>query len=162
MNKREFIKELETRLSILEEKEIKDIINEYKDIIEAKVKDGTSELDAVLEFGSIDELCSEVLKAYKINPKFAEEKKKDPVKSFEGWVKNAASEMSKFARGIGNNMKDNGKSFTVEVVFEILIKLVIFLVILAILRIPFQILGVFGRGLFTISFTPVDFVFGTL
>ncbi|MEG1146062.1 MAG: DUF1700 domain-containing protein, partial [Bacilli bacterium] len=68
MNKKQFIKELEYKLSILDEQELKDTINEYKDIIELKVKSGITEEEAVLEFGELDELATEILKAYKINP----------------------------------------------------------------------------------------------
>lgn len=160
MGKKEFLKELENRLSILDEKEIKDIISEYRDIIEEKVKDGKKEEEAVLEFGSIEELCSEILKAYKINPKYADKNKtKDAVKTFEGWVKSAASEMSKFAKGVENNLNDKGKTLSIDLVFEILIKIVVLLVILAILRIPFYIIGGIGEGLFHISFSPIDVVF---
>ena len=70
MNKERFLKELEKRLSILVEKEKQDIINEYKDTIEEKIK---KELEAVNDFGDIDELAASILSAYKINSNYNKE-----------------------------------------------------------------------------------------
>ena len=52
------------------DEEKKDIINEYSDIIDEKVKHGKTEEESVKEFGNIDELAEEILKAYKINPNY--------------------------------------------------------------------------------------------
>jgi len=46
---------------ILSEEERNDILNEYKDTIEEKVKHGSSEEEAVADFGSIEELSREIL-----------------------------------------------------------------------------------------------------
>ena len=70
MNKDEFLEELEKKLSILNEKERQDIIDEYKDTISEKIKHGQTEEEAVSDFGDLDELVSEILDAYKINPKY--------------------------------------------------------------------------------------------
>lgn len=169
MNKRKFLRELENRLAILEEKEIKDISNEYRDIIEEKIKAGKIEAEAVAEFGSIDELCSEILKAYKVNPKFANRDDDDDfddteinAKTFQDWIKNIASDLSDFIKDIGKNFDHKGKPISLELVIEIFIKIIILLVILAVLRWPFQAIGYIGRNLFTISFSPIDFVFSIL
>ena len=53
MNKEEFLQKLEKELSILNNKERQDIIEEYKDTIEEKVKHGQTEEDAVRDFGNI-------------------------------------------------------------------------------------------------------------
>ena len=81
MNKKKFLKILEEKLQILSEEEINDILNEYKDTIEEKVKHGSSEEEAVADFGSVEELSREILKAYKINPDYS--KNKDKVKKIE-------------------------------------------------------------------------------
>ena len=98
MNKRDFLKSLEKKLSILDEQEIKDIINEYEDIIDQKVKDGKTEDEAVKEFGSIDELASEILKTYKLNSKYTKENEplKETINFFENGIKNAAHGMADF------------------------------------------------------------------
>ena len=70
MNKKEFLEKVEKKLSVLDEKERKDILDEYKDTISEKVKHGQSEEEAVADFGDIDELVKEVLSAYKIDPDY--------------------------------------------------------------------------------------------
>ena len=61
MNKEKFLEELEKRLIILDETEKQDILNEYKDIINEKVKHGKTEEEAIADFGSIDELVKKFL-----------------------------------------------------------------------------------------------------
>ena len=61
MNKKKFLKLLEEKLQIFSEEERNDILNEYKDTIEEKVKHGSSEEEAVADFGSIEELSREIL-----------------------------------------------------------------------------------------------------
>ena len=67
MKKEEFIKKLREKLSILEEKEIEDIVAEYTGYIEEKMQKGATEEEAIKDFGSIEELTKELLEAYKIN-----------------------------------------------------------------------------------------------
>ena len=168
MNKREFLRDIERRLSILDEQEIKDIINEYEGIINEKVKDGKSETDAVSEFGNIEELSSEILKAYKINPKYCNrdsigrDKTKEFARSFEEWIKYVSGEMAKFLKTAGDNLGKSGRTPSVELVLEIVVKIVILLIILAILKIPFNIIGGMWVGIFNFSFTPVDWMFTIL
>ena len=70
MTKKEFLKILEKRLAILNEDERKDIINEYRDTISEKVKNGQTEEAAIKDFGDIDELVKELLSAYKLDPDY--------------------------------------------------------------------------------------------
>ena len=70
MNKKEFINEIKTRLSILKKEEIDDIVNEYSEYIDEKIKSGKSESEAIKEFGDIDELVGGILDAYKINSEY--------------------------------------------------------------------------------------------
>jgi len=163
MNKKDFIKELEKRLEILDEKEIKDIVNEYKDIIDEKVKSGKSEEEAVSEFGSIDELATEILKAYKINPKYSNSNKdslKDAKESCEGWIKETAKTLSDTAKGIYDSLKKSNNDISVELVFELIIKFILMLIVLAILRLPFEIINGLGDSIFDMAFYPADEVLG--
>ena len=169
MNKREFLRDLERRLSILDEQEVRDIINEYEDIIDEKIKDGKSETDAVNEFGRLEELSSEILKAYKINPKYCNsntttgrDKAKEVVISFEKWIKYASGEMAKFLKNAGDVLSKSGRIPNLELVLEIVIKIVILLTVLAILRIPFYIIGGLWVGTSSFLFTPVDWIFAVL
>ena len=54
MNKEEFLKTLSKKLEILEEKERADTIDEYRDTIEEKMRNGQTEEEAVSDFGSVD------------------------------------------------------------------------------------------------------------
>ena len=70
MNKSSFISKLKKNLKILDENEVKDIVDEYSEIIDEKIKNGKTEEEAIKDFGDVNELCKEILKAYKINPKY--------------------------------------------------------------------------------------------
>lgn len=158
MNKKEFIKLLEQKLKILDENELKDIINEYKDTIDEKVKHGKREEDAVKDFGDIDELSKEILKAYKINPKYDTEEEKIAVKEvigdFESWVKRSSKTLADFSKGVYNDFKKS--NLTIELIFEILIKIIILLVLLAFLRLPFELINFLGESILDIAFYPLD------
>ena len=161
MNKKEFIKTLEEKLRILDENELKDIINEYKDTIDEKVKHGKSENDAVKDFGDIDELSKEILKAYKINPKYTEKKDdsknvKEVIDDCESLIKKGAKKMADFSKDVYNDFKKNNNGLTVELIFEILIKAIILLILFALLRIPFELINVLGKGILDIAFYPLD------
>lgn len=71
MNKAEFLKELEKRLHVLNDKERSDVLEEYAQHIEFKMESGLSEQEAVRDFGSFDELVAELLDAYSINSEYA-------------------------------------------------------------------------------------------
>lgn len=66
MDKREFLKELEKYLDILEEQEQQDILNEYSQHIEMKMKKGMSEEEAIEDFGDVEVLAGDILSAYHI------------------------------------------------------------------------------------------------
>lgn len=80
MSKREFLEELKNFLSILEEREQKDILDEYSQHIEMKIKDGMSEEEAIRDFGDIRELASDIMAAYHVKlPQEEEVKEQEPV-----------------------------------------------------------------------------------
>lgn len=70
MNKSEFLSELEKRIRVLDKSEIKDILAEYSQHIDMEISNGQSEEDAIKSFGSIEELTSEILVAYHVNPEY--------------------------------------------------------------------------------------------
>ena len=57
MNKSEFLKRLAALLHILQEDEVKDILDEYEQHIDMKMEGGMSEHDAIRDFGSVEELA---------------------------------------------------------------------------------------------------------
>ena len=60
MDKNTFMRELERSLSVLQESELRDILSEYEQHIDMKVKSGLSEEEAIADFGSIPELTAEI------------------------------------------------------------------------------------------------------
>ena len=117
MNKIEFLTDLERKLSILDEQEINDIINEYGGIIDEKIKDGKSETEAVNEFGNIEELSSEILKTYKINPNYRNGnangggKATAVLRSFEEWVRHVSDKIAKFSKNVSDGLCKSGGAF---------------------------------------------------
>ena len=66
MDKNTFMRELERSLSVLQESELRDILSEYEQHIDMKVKSGLSEEEAIADFGSLPELTAEILEAYHV------------------------------------------------------------------------------------------------
>lgn len=158
MNKKEFIKALEQKLSILDEEEVKDIVNEYKDTIDEKVKHGKTEEEAVADFGSIDELTKEILKAYKINPKYGDKKDnaKEVIDDVESLIKKGAKKMAEFSKKVVEDFKNSGNNLSVELIFEIIIKAIILLILCAFLHLPFEFINFLVRQILDITFYPLD------
>lgn len=75
MNKEMFLEKLKEYLGILEDKEQEDILAEYAQHIDMKMQKGLSEEEAIQDFGSMEELASEILEAYHVKPQFSEKKK---------------------------------------------------------------------------------------
>ncbi|MFR3346129.1 MAG: DUF1700 domain-containing protein [Anaerobutyricum sp.] len=70
MLKKEFLKELEDRLQMLNEKERKDMIEEYSQHISMRMDSGMKEEEAIDDFGNIDDLIAEILDAYHLDPEY--------------------------------------------------------------------------------------------
>ena len=70
MTKKEFLKELEDRLQMLDEKERKDMIEEYSQHISMRMESGMKEEEAIDDFGNIDDLIAEILDAYHLDPEY--------------------------------------------------------------------------------------------
>ena len=75
MKKEEFITKLRKNLSILEEKEIQDIVEEYEQHIDMKMKGGLSEEAAIQDFGDLKELTAGILEAYHVKADYQGEKR---------------------------------------------------------------------------------------
>lgn len=150
MTKKGFLKKLKSKLEVLEENEIKDILDEYETIIDDKIKSGETEEDAIKEFGDIEELANEILKAYKINPKYNE----DDVNSFDSLIKKGAKKLTEFTKNITSDIKDN--NISVETIFEIALKAIALLFILALLRLAFELISSLGESILDIMIFPID------
>lgn len=160
MTKKQFISELEKRLKVLNESERKDIINEYSDIINEKVKNGETEEQAVLEFGNIDSLVKEILESYKINPDYDNgfsKKAKEVASTTEDFIKKGAKKLADTTTNVVNDFKNSGNTITLETIFEIILKVFVFLIILCALRLPFYLLRSLGNSVLGGIFGYFDF-----
>ena len=90
MNKTEFLLALQKQISMLEDDEQKDIIDEYSQHIDMKVQNGMTEDEAIEEFGPLDQLVGEILGAYHVKAPSpnASEKTAGQVKDYvvDGWT----------------------------------------------------------------------------
>ena len=158
MNKSSFISKLKKNLKILDENEVKDIVDEYSEIIDEKIKNGKTEEEAIKDFGDVNELCKEILKAYKINPKYTD----DDVKfDFENFIKNTSTKLSNFTKGLIEDVKKHD-DITLDFVFEVIIKAIILLVIFAIIGLPFLVVCKLGYAIFEIAFFPLNLLLSVL
>ena len=70
MNKEKFLMDLREYLSILENQEQEDILAEYAQHIDMKMRKGLSEEEAIRDFGPMRDLAAEILEAYHVKPEF--------------------------------------------------------------------------------------------
>ena len=70
MDKVTFLEELRKYLHVLQDEEIQDIIGEYEQHIDLKVKNGQTEEQAIVDFGNIKELAIEILEGYHVKADF--------------------------------------------------------------------------------------------
>ena len=61
MNKSEFLNLLESKLAELPDNEIKKSLTYYSEMIDDRIEDGESEVDAVASLGSVDEISKSVI-----------------------------------------------------------------------------------------------------
>ncbi|MBR3229450.1 MAG: DUF1700 domain-containing protein [Bacilli bacterium] len=156
MNKDKFLKELEKRLSILNEKERKDIIDEYRSTIEEKIKNGEEEESAVKDFGNIDDLVKEILEAYKINPKYKGNDFQKFINDGENLIKECADTLAKGVKDAAESFKNNNQEINLSLVFEIMIKVFLTIIFIGLLKIPFMIFTHIGNSFFEVLFSPLD------
>lgn len=112
MNKERFLAELREYLSVLENQEQDDILEEYAQHIDMKMKKGLSEEEAIRDFGSIEQLAVEILEAYHVNPDFRGKRASFRVpQSRLGVTRNFVGAKKNFSSGVsdlnGTNAKDN-------------------------------------------------------
>jgi uncharacterized membrane protein len=145
MTKKEFLKRLEKKLMILNDEERKDILDEYTSIINDKISDGKTEEESINDFGNIDVLVDEILKAYKINANYKEKDQdlENTINSVNGFIKKMAKSLSEFTIDTVEKVKKENKNLTIELTFEIVIKIFITLLLLTLLFNLLQLFGVF-------------------
>lgn len=145
MNKERFLKELEKKLKVLSQEEKQDILNEYEDIITEKVKHGKTEEEAVKEFGDLNSLSEEILKSYKIDPKY-QKSGNDLLNDCEDLIKKGAQKLTEVTEEVVDSIKKADNKTELETIFEVIIKVILILLGIAFLHIPFWIVGEVGKS----------------
>lgn len=163
MTKKKFLSELEKKLSVLDDSEIKDIINEYRDIIDEKVKHGKTEKEAIEDFGSLDDLVKEILSAYKINPNYKDVHKdefeasaKKLGEDFDTFIKKGAEKASKVTKKVMDQVRENEQEFTIEFIFELLFKAIAALLLCVVATIPMTIIKELVESLLRMFVSPLS------
>ncbi len=142
MKKEEFLNKLREKISILKKEEQDDIINEYSEHIEEKLKKKEKEEDIIKELGDIDEIAKEILDAYKINEEYSN--KKTGVKFFETCNSVIEAIVEKFAN----------KSFSE--IAKFLLEIIVILILIFVLKLPFLLIESFGADAFYSLFPPAS------
>ncbi|MBQ7767146.1 MAG: DUF1700 domain-containing protein [Lachnospiraceae bacterium] len=83
MNKNEFLATLRERLNGLPEEDIIKSIDFYGEMLDDRMEDGMSEVEAVSDLGNIEEIISQILSAVSL-PKLVKEKVK-PKRALKAW-----------------------------------------------------------------------------
>lgn len=103
MNKEIFLDELRGYLQILEDQEQEDILEEYSQHIDMKMKKGLSEEEAISDFGPVKALAADILEAYHVKPEF---QKKTALAKLPGIGGGTKGSVKKFIKRIGYLLKE--------------------------------------------------------
>ena len=127
MNKKEFVAFLNQRLAVLDEKERKEIIDEYVQHIEIKVENGKTEEEAIKDFGDLNEFVEEILSAYHVNPKSNMDK---------NFIYDILDNLAKFINQMANSILKLDSSQIVRLILEF----ILLLIIIALIKLPISFL----------------------
>lgn len=153
MNKLAFLSALRSKLGILNADEINDIIDEYSGYIESKMAEGKSEEEAVNDFGSVEDLASEILDAYKINREYAKEKQDSPHSKAESrqtaiddFMSNLGDILNQTIEYASRFFRNIFQDYSVESLAQLLVIFLVAMIIIAFMKIPFFIIEAIGRA----------------
>ena len=100
-NKESFLKELQSRLAVLEEAEQQDILSEYAQHIDLRVSGGLTEEEAIQDFGDIEQLAAEILSAYHVKPTYQAPKEKRKLPNPLPALRRGGARVAAFFRRLG-------------------------------------------------------------
>lgn len=152
MNKKQFLATLKSRLQILDEKEVEDILREYEDHIDQKIKNGQTEEEAIISFGSIDELVKKILSAYKISDQYQKPSK------VEEWINFIVDKIVAFFHDFSELLSTQKGEDIIRIVFKVLI----ILLFIWLLKLPFYLIEGIGRMILRIFPYTFYHAFGNL
>ncbi len=147
MNKEEFIKKMRSKLSVLEDQEIDDIVSEYVGYIDEKVASGKTEAEAIKELGNFDEIINDTLAAYKVKKPTNENKLSDI--------------FNNIINGIDNFIENLDQKSAKDII-RIIIEIGFIFLVIWLLKIPFNIISNLGENLFRDLSNPIGNIFGDI
>lgn len=100
-NKESFLKELQSRLAVLEEAEQQDILSEYAQHIDLRVSGGLTEEEAIRDFGDMEQLVAEILSAYHVKPTYQAPKEKRKLPNPLPALRRGGARVAAFFRRLG-------------------------------------------------------------
>lgn len=106
MNKQEFLEELKKRIGMLEDSEQQDILAEYAQHIDLRMEGGLSEVEAIKDFGHIDQLVSEILGAYHVKADFQETPPKPSIHPSAKHIRNGCTSFMQKLKSAGTAVRD--------------------------------------------------------
>ena len=105
MKQEEFFRLLDRRLSVIEDGERQDILNEYRQHIAMKIQeDHISEEDALADFGDVDSFADDILSAYHVRNSPAKEQALSIVSRVKGGIQNFFSKIGDFFKNCGRHL----------------------------------------------------------
>lgn len=143
MTKQEFLTRLKLKLSVLSTDEVNELLDEYSEYIQNKISEGKSEQEAVSDFGIVDELAREILKAYKIDDQYTQ--KEDLSSQITNLLNEIASALTKLFHQLFDGISQRGFSNIIVLIIEAILLCIL-------LRIPFWIIQILGDILLSILF----------
>lgn len=133
MTKKEFFSYLEKRLAVLNKAERDDILAEFDQHINNKMAGGSSEEEAIADFGDPEEFVEEILEAYKVDPEYnrdSDNESANAQKNVGSFLKNFSSAVNAIADAFFNKSKRE--------LFTILLKFLVLVLALAAIKLPFD------------------------
>lgn len=142
MKKEEFLDKLREKISILKKEEQDDIINEYREHIEEKLKKKEKEEKIIEELGSVDEIAKEILDAYKINEEYT--------------TKNAGAKFFETCNNVIETIVEKFANKSFSDIMKFILEILVILLLIFILKLPFLLIESFGESAFNSLFTPAS------
>jgi len=139
MTKEVFLKKLKNRLNSLEKTERQNIILEYSNKIDMKIKDGNKEEDVINNFGNIDDLANEILSTYKKHNKSSKSWLENIINRVTNWL---VTLFHKFIKVVSDKKNED----TLYLIF----KVIVILLFIWICKMPFMIIEHIGYLIFEI------------
>ena len=156
MKKQEFLDRLKSRISILDDEEVEDILMEYEAHINEKMNSGKTEEEAIADFGDFNELIKEILAAYKIKDKG--QTSSSSTSEFQAWIHKAIDEITEFMRPL----IDKVNTLEGDQVGYFIGYIILTLIMVALIGIPFWFLERIGVALLSVIPLGVGHVFGVI